>query len=85
MTPEAKRPALPRSVRIFGIPLLGLLLVVFFIYLGFPYAKLGDRITAELQRSHGVRVDFESLSPRLQLAGPGIQASGVRATLSIGD
>ena len=85
MTPEAGSPALPRSVRIFGIPLLGLLLVALFIYLGFPYAKLGDRIADELQRRHGVRVEIESLSPRLHLSGPGLQARGVRATLPDGD
>jgi type II secretion system protein N len=83
--PEAASPALPRSVRIFGIPAVGLLLVGLFIYLGFPYAKLGDRIATEVQRRHGVRVDFESVRPRLRLAGPGIQASGVRATFPGGE
>lgn len=85
MTPDAGRPALPRSARIFGIPLLGLLLVALFIFLGFPYTKLGDRIADELQRRHGIRVEFASVNPQLHLAGPGIQARGVRTTLPGGE
>jgi type II secretion system protein N len=81
---ESKSVELPRWVRFFLIPLAGLLLVVLFIYLGFPYAALGDRLASELQRRYGVRVDFETVGPKLHLAGPGIEASGVRATLADG-
>ena len=84
MAAEANRTALPRPLLVFGVPLAGLLLVAFFVYLGFPYHKLGDRIATEIQSSSGVRIDFEDIGASLQLAAPGIEATGVRATLSDG-
>jgi type II secretion system protein N len=81
---EANRTALPRPLLVFGLPVAGVLLVAFFIYLGFPYHKLGDRIATEIQRSSGVRIDFEDIGASLQLVTPGIEATGVRATLSDG-
>ena len=81
MAPEAEHTALPRPLLVVGVPVLGIFLVLLFIYLGFPYEKLGDRIIAELQRSHAVQIDFQTLGPRLHLTGPGIEATGVRVTL----
>jgi type II secretion system protein N len=81
---EANRSTLPRPLLVFGLPVAGVLLVAFFIYLGFPYHKLGDRIATEIQRSSGVRIDFEDIGASLQLVTPGIEATGVRATLSDG-
>jgi type II secretion system protein N len=81
---EANRSTLPRPLLVFGLPVAGVLLVAFFIYLGFPYHKLGDRIATEIQRSSGVRIDFEDIGASLQLVAPGIEATGVRATLSDG-
>lgn len=84
MAAEANRTTLPRPLLVFGLPVAGVLLVTFFIYLGFPYHKLGDRIATEIQRSSGVRIDFEDIGASLQLVAPGIEATGVRATLSDG-
>jgi type II secretion system protein N len=78
---EANRTALPRALFVIGIPVSGLLLVAFFIYLGFPYDKLGDRIANEIQRSSGVRIEFDDIGASLHLVAPGIEATGVRATL----
>lgn len=84
MAAEANRTTLPRPLLVFGLPVAGVLLLTFFIYLGFPYHKLGDRIATEIQRSSGVRIDFEDIGASLQLVAPGIEATGVRATLSDG-
>ncbi len=84
MAAEANHTTLPRPLLVFGLPVAGVLLVAFFIYLGFPYHKLGDRIATEIQRSSGVRIDFEDIGASLQLVAPGIEATGVRATLSDG-
>jgi len=81
---EAKRSTLPRPLFVVGLPVSGVLLVAFFVYLGFPYHKLGDRIATEIQRNSGVRIVFEDIGASLQLAAPGIEATGVRATLSDG-
>jgi len=84
MAADPHSAALPRPLLVVGVPLAGLLLVSLFIYLGFPYDKLGDRISSEVERAGGVRIDFADLGPSLQFAGPGIRASGVRATLADG-
>jgi type II secretion system protein N len=84
MAADANRTALPRSLFVLGIPAAGVLLVAFFVYLGFPYNKLGDRIATEIQRSSGTRIDFADIGASLQLAAPGIEATGVRATLNDG-
>jgi len=80
----ANRTALPRPLLVVGIPLAGLLLVAFFIYLGFPYEKLGERLADEIQRRGGIRVEFQDIGPSLHFAGPGLEATGVRATLQDG-
>jgi type II secretion system protein N len=85
VAPETGRAALPRSLLLVGVPLAGVFLVLLFIYLGFPYDKLGDRIKAETQRASAVRIDFQEVGPSLHLAGPGIEATGVRATLPDGE
>jgi type II secretion system protein N len=84
MAAETNRTALPRALFVVGIPAVGVLLVAFFVYLGFPYDKLGDRIATEIQRSSGARIDFADIGASLQLAAPGIEATGVRATLNDG-
>jgi type II secretion system protein N len=84
MAAEANRTALPRPLFVLGIPAAGVLLVAFFVYLGFPYNKLGDRIATEIQRRSGARIDFAEIGASLQLAAPGIEATGVRATLNDG-
>jgi len=81
---SATDPSLPRSLRVVGIPIAGLLLFCFFLYLGFPFDPLGRRIASEVQRSNGVRIEFRQLDPRLYWLGPGIEASAVRATLPDG-
>jgi len=82
---EAGRTAFPRALLVVGVPLAGIFLVSLFIYLGFPYDKLGERIKSETSRTGAVRIDFQDVGPSLHLAGPGIEATGVRATLSNGD
>jgi len=77
---ESGRTTLPRPLLIFGVPTAGLLLVLLFIILGFPYDKLGDRIAERLLQS-GVRVEFDEIGPALRLAGPGLVVTGLRASV----
>lgn len=79
MAATAPSPGLPRSAKTLGIPLAGVLLILFFIYLGFPYDRLAEFISAELGREAGIRVAIQKVEPHLQLAGPGFQATGVDA------
>jgi type II secretion system protein N len=81
----AARDRLPRVVRLGAIPLAGLLLVLFFVYLGFPYDQLGDFLAARLGRAAQGRVTIQNVTPKLALAGPGIEATGVRVVRSDGE
>jgi type II secretion system protein N len=80
----AGRTALPRVVRRIGIPVAGIFLVSCFIFLGFPYEELGDRIVSELRRSSGVKLEFQTIGPSFQLTGPVILTTGLRAILENG-
>jgi type II secretion system protein N len=77
-------PPISRRTLVLGVPAAGILLIALFIYLGFPYAQLGERIAAEVKRREGIALQFQDVGPDLQLAGPGIEATGVRATLPSG-
>ncbi len=87
MAPTQRSTAgeLPRSLRVIGIPCAGLLLVAFFLIRGFPYDQLGARIVQQIEHSQGARLTIGELAPVMQLAGPSLQATGVRATLSNGE
>lgn len=85
MTPAEERSELPRFVRLFLIPLAGVLLVLFFVYRGFPYEHLRARVESELSRATGARISVGSIEPSLALAGPGLAATGVRATSPEGE
>lgn len=70
-------PALPRSLGVLGIPAAAVVLIALFLFRGFPYDVLGERITSELARADGVQVRFAELGPAFRLAGPGLEAHGV--------
>ena len=76
--------AVPRPLLALGIPLAGTLLTGLFIFLGFPYDLLADRLAAQVERALGVRIEIQEVGPKLHLAGPGLEARGVRATWSGG-
>ncbi len=70
--------SLGRPARTLLIGLGCVLLTLFFLYRGFPYQRLGDRFARSLSHSTGSRVTIQELRPRLQLAGPGIEITGLR-------
>ena len=70
----------PRWLRILLLVVAGGVLTSFFMYLRFPYDQLASSLGDRLEQVSGVRVDIVELSPSLQWLGPGIEASGVRAT-----
>jgi type II secretion system protein N len=74
----AERP-LPRPVRYVGLPIAFVLLTLFFIFLGFPYDRIEENLTAQIREATGSEVEIESLGPHLGLLGPGLEARGVTA------
>lgn len=67
----------PKSLLGLGVPVAGILLTGFFLYRGFPYERLGERAAA-YGRQAGFEVTFQDIAPRLSIAGPGLEATGVR-------
>jgi len=84
MATTTQGESLPRWVRVFGIPLAGFVFFTLFLYLGFPFDRLGDRIADEVRDAYGIQLEFRDLNPRLYLAGPGIEANAVHAVLADG-
>ncbi len=76
---------LPRPVRIFGLPALYVALVLFFVFWGFPYERIGEQLAVRIEADTGVRVDFDELGPYLGLLGPGFEATQVVAVPRSGD
>ncbi len=72
------QPEIPRRVLVIGVPLAGAFLFSLFLFLGFPYDRLGEFVAAELLRSTGVRVVAQEIGPSVGFAGPAIAAEGVR-------
>ena len=72
-------------VRFGAIPAAGLALILFFIFLGFPYAQLADTLATRLSRQSGVELAMVSLGPHVAVRGPGLEAPGVSLRLASGD
>jgi type II secretion system protein N len=69
---------------VLGIALLCALLTLFFLFLGFPYDRLGERLAAELSRASGMQLSFQELGPFVSLSGPGFEATGAHITTADG-
>ena len=71
---------LPRPLIAVGVPCVGVLLVAFFVARGFPYDELGVAVANRIERAHGIQLVVGELHPALQLAGPALEGTQVRAT-----
>jgi type II secretion system protein N len=80
MAAIAARP-IPRPLLFVGVPVAGILLTVFFVFLGFPYDRLRESVGAELGRLAGAPVSIGELAPHLGLGGPGFEARQVATAI----
>lgn len=69
-----------RRLQRLGIPLAALLLVGFFVLLGFPWDRVRDLVALRLGQATGSRVVMRQLGPTLFLLGPGVVARDVVAS-----
>ena len=69
----------PRWLVIGMYPIAAFALTGFFIFLGFPYDLLAERLSHEVESSTDVRLEIGELSPHIGLLGPGLAASNVLA------
>ena len=76
--------ALPFLARFVAIPLVGLLLFLLFLHLGFPYDRLAGLVAAQLGRATQSQIEIAELTPRLSLGGPGLEATGLTAVTRSG-
>ena len=63
-----------------GTPIAGFVLVVFFVFLGFPYGQLAGLASARISAATGTQVHIRDLEPRVTIAGPGMTLRDVRVT-----
>ena len=70
----------PLWMRIAGIALAAVVITGFFMYLRFPYDRLGDLIALRVEQQTGMRITFAEIGASPQWLGPGIAAEGVRLT-----
>jgi type II secretion system protein N len=69
----------PRWLIRAAYPIGGVLLTSFFIFLGFPYDQLAQRLSSSAEESMQMRVSIAEVSPHLGIAGPGLAAREVLA------
>jgi type II secretion system protein N len=66
---------IPRPLLITGSSVAGFLLVGLFVFLGFPYDRLGELAAFHLEQSTGYQIEIRKIEPRLTIGGPGLKLS----------
>jgi len=69
-----------QRLRIAGIVVAAIVLTGFFMYMRFPYERLGDLLAMRVEQETGLRLSFAGIGASPQWLGPGIAAEGVRLT-----
>lgn len=64
---------LSSSFKYVVMPVLAFVLVLVFVFLGFPYDVVADRVIETAERQTGATIRYGSLSPRLTVGGPGFR------------
>lgn len=72
--------ALPKAVMATGYPLAGIVLTLFFIFLGFPYDLLAGRISLAVEESTSLNLRIGRVTPHMGLRGLGLAIRDVRAS-----
>ena len=75
---EILEAPIPRPLLWVGAPTLGLVLVLVFVFLGFPYSDLIPVASREIGRTTGSQVDIGKIEPKITLGGPGFTLLDVR-------
>ena len=81
---ESAPTSIPRPLRIAAVVAAAIALTTTFIYLGFPYDRLGPFLEGQAQAATGARVTLGAVSASPQLLGPGIAVESLRADLGNG-
>jgi len=85
MAPEPTAPSLPRPLLWLGLPVAGVLLTAFFVFLQFPFDRFRETLADQAGRALGAEVLVGELAPAWGLAGPGLEAREVRVAWPDGE
>ena len=72
-TEEGTPDRLSALRRVGGIALLGIVLTLFFVYLGFPYERLAENVAAQVASRSEMTMRFSGAGPQLPWLGPGFE------------
>ena len=75
---------LSRGFKFVLMPILAFILILFFVFLGFPYDVVADRAIDTVQRQTGATIRYADLSPRVTVGGPGFKFRRVEIILPDG-
>ncbi len=75
---ETLEAPIPRPLFWFGLPVLGLSLVLLFMFLGFPYSDLIAPISQQIEQSTGSEIRIDRIEAQITLGGPGFSLHDVR-------
>jgi type II secretion system protein N len=71
-------PRLPRWLLVLGVPLAGIVLVVLFVFLQFPFERFRDGVARQAGTALGAQVVIGELAPTWTVGGPGFVARDVQ-------
>ena len=75
---ESLEAPIPRPLFWVGTPLLGVFLVLLFVFLGFPYSDLIEPISRQIEESTGSEIRIDRIEPQITLGGPGFSLHDLR-------
>jgi len=76
--PARNGPRLPRWLFVLGVPLVGVVLVAFFVFLQFPFERFREVLAGQTGAALGADVTIGEIAPALTVGGPGFVARDVR-------
>lgn len=76
-SPARRERRIPRWLLVLGVPIVGVLLVAFFVFLQFPFDRFRDTLARQAGLALGAEVQIGGLDPAFSLGGPGFVARDV--------
>ena len=64
-----------RALQWVAITLAGVALTGFFIYIGFPYDRLAENLSREIEANAAMQIRYGDVGPRIHWLGPGVAAT----------
>ncbi len=82
---KALEGPIPRPLLWIGVPISGILLILFFLFMTFPYELLIPLLNRGMSQTGGGNIAIGAIEPRFGLSGPGLAAVDLQFALGNGD